>query len=313
MATVSTGQAITTEFDVPATMRDGVVLRANVYRPATEGRFPVLLQRLPYGKDLPGAALLLDPLQAARRGFVVIVQDTRGRFRSDGDWYPLLYEAQDGYDTVQWAAALPYADGSVGMYGASYFGFTQWAAAREHPEALKAMIPTVTWQRADDGMYLRGGAFELGIQAQWNLMMGADVVLRRHAGDPAGLAIALNRLLDDFDSLATDGYRSLPLRELAPFRHNHVAPVMHDVFVAPDMESTPVFRAATHVPDLPSIEVPTFSIGGWYDIFLAGTLQGFRAMREQGRPARLLVGPWSHGGMSNPIGSARSASGPRRR
>jgi len=121
------GQEIIVDFDVPATMRDGTTLRANVYRPAGEGQWPVLLTRLPYGKDLPGGTAFLDPAQVARRGYVVVVQDTRGRSASEGEWVPFVNEAQDGYDTVEWAAQLPQSNGSVGMYGISNFGFMQWA------------------------------------------------------------------------------------------------------------------------------------------------------------------------------------------
>ena len=123
------GQQITVDFDVPARMRDGTILRANVYRPVGEGQWPVLLTRLPYGKDLPLGSSVMDPVQVARRGYVVIVQDTRGRFTSGGEWDPMRNEALDGVDTIAWASKLPYSDGNVGMYGASYFGFTQWSAA----------------------------------------------------------------------------------------------------------------------------------------------------------------------------------------
>src|SRR5947209_4519449 len=102
---------VTVEFDVPAPMRDGTILCANVYRPAGPGRWPVLLTRLPYGKDLPGAATVLDPVQAARRGYVIIVQDTRGRARSDGEWVPFRFESDDGVETGGLTAALPVADG----------------------------------------------------------------------------------------------------------------------------------------------------------------------------------------------------------
>src|SRR5919199_5019891 len=125
---VMTEQRVLVDLDVPAAMRDGVRLRANVYRPP-EGRWPVLLTRLPYGKDLPVAAAAPGPVQAARRGYVVIVQDTRGRLASEGEFRPFETEAEDGVDTIAWAAGLPYADGQVGMYGLSYFGFTQWSAA----------------------------------------------------------------------------------------------------------------------------------------------------------------------------------------
>src|SRR5438105_735795 len=111
--------SITVDLDVGAKMRDGAVLRANVYRPAGDGPWPVLLTRLPYGKDLPLGATTLDPVQAARRGYVVVVQDTRGRFASEGEWYPIVNEAADGVDTIAWAAELPGSSGRVGMYGAA--------------------------------------------------------------------------------------------------------------------------------------------------------------------------------------------------
>src|ERR1700738_4799396 len=149
--------SIVVEFDVAVPMRDGVQLRANVYRPAA-GRWPVLLTRLPYGKDLLLGGSVLDPVQAARRGYVVIVQDTRGRFASEGEFRPFETEAEDGVDTIAWAAGLPFADGQVGMFGASYFGFTQWAAATNSPPALKAMVPFITWSDPLNGLSFRGGA-----------------------------------------------------------------------------------------------------------------------------------------------------------
>jgi len=108
----------TIELDVPVPMRDGTSLRANVFRPAGDGRHPVLLTRLPYGKDLPLGSAVLDPVQATRRGYAIVVQDTRGRFMSDGEFEPFRGEDVDGYDTVEWAAAQPWSDGQVGMYGA---------------------------------------------------------------------------------------------------------------------------------------------------------------------------------------------------
>src|SRR5205823_1574659 len=117
------GQQIAVDFDVPSKMRDGTILRANIYRPVGEGKWPVLLTRLPYGKDFSIGSTTLDPVQVARRGYVVIVQDTRGRFASEGDWEPMRREGLDGVDTIEWASKLHYSNGSVGMYGASYFGF----------------------------------------------------------------------------------------------------------------------------------------------------------------------------------------------
>ena len=105
---------------VEAKMRDGVVLRSDIYRPRAEGKFPVLLNRTPYDKKNE----LALGLRAASQGYVVIVQDVRGRYTSDGEWYPFKHESNDGYDSVEWAAALPYSNGKVGMLGGSYGGAT---------------------------------------------------------------------------------------------------------------------------------------------------------------------------------------------
>src|SRR5207248_1977037 len=218
--------------DVPVPMRDGVLLRANVYRPPG-GRWPVLLTRLPYGKDLPLATAVLDPVQAARRGYVVIVQDTRGRLASDGEWHPFVHEAADGVDTIAWAAALPYSDGQVGMYGTSYFGFTQWSAAVHTPPALKAMIPFVTWNDPFNGVHFRGGALELGTSANWQLNMGLNVLMRRYANDPESLGSAVYKLAKELDAMGTRGYWSLPLKEFAPIKRDNVAPAFFEAIETP--------------------------------------------------------------------------------
>jgi len=117
---------VSVEFDVPVPMRDGIILRANVYRPEGAGPFPVLLARTPYDKADLEETNWLDPLKAAREGFIVVLQDTRGRTASEGEWDPLAFEREDGYDSVEWAASLAGSNGRVGMFGNSYSGSTQW-------------------------------------------------------------------------------------------------------------------------------------------------------------------------------------------
>ena len=294
-------RAITVDFDVPAAMRDGIILRANIYRPA-EGRWPVLLTRLPYGKDLPLGSAVLDPVQAARRGYVVIVQDTRGCGASDGDWYPYRAEADDGEDTVAWAAALPFSDGQVGMYGASYFGFTQWAAAIRQPPALKALVPFITWDDPLDGLLYRGGAFELGAPAGWYLMMELGQLFRRLGRDPERLGPALAAWAGELDALGATGCASLPLAEFAPLRGRRTAPSFFDIVAAPMDRSAEPTASMTILDRHDQVQVPSLNIGGWYDIFLAGTIANFQAMRARGKPAKLLIGPWSHGNIGAPIG-----------
>ncbi len=295
-------QAITVEFDVPAPMRDGTILRANVYRPAGEGRWPVLLTRLPYGKDLPIGSAVLDPAQAARRGYVVIVQDTRGTGASEGEWYPFRYEAEDGEDTVAWAAALPYADGQVGMYGASYFGFTQWSAALRRPPALRAMVPSITWCDPLNGLVFRGGALELGVIAHWSLIMELGPLLRRHARNREALGPALAAWVADLDALGTTGYSLLPLADFAPLRRHSAAPAFFEALQAPMDREHPGAMRLTIRGNHERVKIPTLNIGGWYDIFLADTIANFQAMRAQGTPARLLIGPWSHSSLGSAVG-----------
>jgi len=223
-------QKILIEFDVEAQMRDGTTLRANVYRPAGDGRWPVLLTRLPYGKDLPLGSAVLDPAQIARRGYIVIVQDTRGRFMSEGEWVPFINEALDGVDTIEWAAQLPYSNGNVGMYGISYFGFTQWSSAVLQPPALKALAPVQTWNDPFNGVMFRGGALEIGAAGSWQLMMGLNELMRRHRGNPQALGRSINALVKEMDTLGNEGYWFLPLREFAPLKRNDIAQTFFENF-----------------------------------------------------------------------------------
>jgi putative CocE/NonD family hydrolase len=145
-------------------MRDGTVLRADVYRPAGPGPFPVLVIRTPYSKRGQRA----DPYVAA--GYVVVAQDARGRFTSDGTFEsfvrPETHDATDGYDTVEWAAKLPGSSGAVGMIGLSYLGKTQWHAAVMQPPSLRSMAPGQTWGNHLNGAQMRGGARELDASAR---------------------------------------------------------------------------------------------------------------------------------------------------
>ena len=301
------GQQTIVDFDVPARMRDGTTLRANVYRPAGEGKWPVLLTRLPYGKDFPIGASMMDPAQVARRGYVVIVQDTRGRLTSEGEWVPFVNEALDGVDTIEWAAQLPYSNGSVGMYGISYFGFTQWASAVHHPPALKAMVPFQTWNDPLNGVIFRGGALELGTSGNWQLMMGLDVLMRRHRDDPQAMGRAIYMLAKEMDALGKLGYWSLPLNEFGPLHRQNVAPSFFQNFSRPMDRTHELIEPMTIVGKHEQVTVPTLNAGGWYDIFLQDTITNFTTMREHGstpeaRQSKLVIGPWTHGHVTNPIG-----------
>ncbi|MGE5333096.1 MAG: CocE/NonD family hydrolase [Nitrososphaerota archaeon] len=291
------------DFDVPVTMRDGVILRANVFRPddGGEGRYPVLLMRLPYGKDFPLGSSLLNPAQAARRGYVVVVQDVRGTFTSDGEFDPMRNEDSDGADTIAWAAHIPGSNGTVGMFGGSYMGFTQWAAAREGPSALRAMAPMITWADPNEGVFSRNGVYELGLEGSWLLQRGLDVLARRHQNNPEELGRAFYELAQEFDHLVDSGYAELPLHQFGPLARlelHHPATEglarREDLAYQDPARVTPAYGAA---------RIPMLHIGGWYDIFLNGTIRNFNAMRAQGNENQyLLIGPWSHSSFGSNVG-----------
>ncbi|WP_413801162.1 CocE/NonD family hydrolase [Streptomyces iranensis] len=291
---------VTIESDVPATMRDGTVLRADVYRPSTGGPYPVLLARLPYGKSVPLVGAQLEMVGLARSGFIVVVQDTRGRFASDGEstWEPWTYEGDDGYDTVRWAAALPGSNGRVGMIGSSYLGNTQWMAALSKPPELQAIAPQVTWSEPNEGLFARGGAIEFGLNLMWSLMQGADTLMKRHADDPAAMTAQLSALITDMDQLNSTGYWKLPSGRHPAYQRYGI----HDLGFEHALRH-PEWSAACRVAGRQAeVDLPSLNVGGWYDVFQQGTLDNFTQSRAAERPATLIMGPWAHGLFTAQIG-----------
>jgi uncharacterized protein len=293
---------IIVEKDVPATMRDGTVLRADVYRPAVAEPLPVLLTRTPYGKDLPTSTSYMDVLRLARRGYVAIVQDVRGRFASAGAFVPFEAEFEDGYDTVEWAARLPWCSGQVGMWGASYFGMTQWQAAVMQPPALQSMAPCISWGNYLNGVQRRGGARELGLTVSWAQAMAPTELLRQYAGDPARIGRELPELVGVIDRLP-EVYATLPLDALPD--PAGVAPYM---FASMRRSLTDEAYWARMNLDgrYDRIQAPPLHIGGWYDCFLGETLRQYQAMRAvAGADAlgpHLVIGPWTHGRFDAQVG-----------
>ncbi len=175
---------IVVEHNVVMKTRDGVSLRADMYHPAGTGKYPVLLQRTPYNKSNTADF----GRGAAEKGYMVVVQDVRGRYASEGDWYPFKNESNDGYDTVEWAAALPNSNGKVGMFGGSYVGATQMLAAISHPPHLAGICPVVTASNYHENWTYQGGAFEQWFNESWTSGLAQDtfdrVVSGRHQCSP---------------------------------------------------------------------------------------------------------------------------------
>lgn len=286
------------ERNVACTMRDGVVLRANVFRPDDDGTYPVVLTRLPYGKDTSFSYAMLDPVRLAESGYIVVIQDVRGRFASGGAYGGFAQEFDDGYDTVDWASKLPGSNGSVGMYGASYFGFTQLAAAVGGHPALKTLAPTVVFHDAWDGVSFRGGALEWGMMASWYTAAIAVPEMARTMARDENFLAHFGRLVFDIDNLSEVGYFELPLSNFTPLRRNGLLPNFFNEMKR-DAEFLQRTSIVTHYPEM---HVSASYTGGWYDAFLNSTIDSYQKVKSSGHPARLLIGPWTHSNYSDTVG-----------
>jgi hypothetical protein len=289
---------LTVERDVAVRMRDGTVLHADVYRPAAPGRCPVILLRTPYNKALPRTAYLqLDPMRAASQGYALVVQDTRGRYASGGEFYCFRHEIDDGYDTVEWCAAQAWSDGNVGMYGASYMGATQWLAALARPPHLRCIVPMITASDYHEGWTYQGGAFSLGFNLSWTLAALTLANLAHFDLPPAEAARVRAELIQATDAMCGP-FGRLPLADQPVLRQAGLAPYYFDWLAHPDDDA---YWRQWNIEDRHGrIDVPALNIGGWYDIFLGGTLRNYLGMRAHGptpaaRAQRLIVGPWLHG------------------
>jgi len=269
-----------------ARMRDGVHLVADVYRPDAEGRFPTLLQRTPY--DRKGGGGQAADLAAA--GYVVVLQDTRGRFDSEGEFYPFRHEGEDGFDSVAWAAALPSSNGRVGMFGGSYVGATQMLAAAATPPALEAIFPYVTASEYYEGWTYQGGALMRWFASSWASGLTIDTLRRK----------AAQRLPQAREWVRREPIEAYTLFEApAPAE---VAPYFRDwVSHESDDDYWRSVRVSDHYGRMP---VKALHAGGWHDIFSTGSIRNYVGLRSGAPTAearagqRLLMGPWAHAATS---------------
>jgi uncharacterized protein len=266
--------------------RDGVVLRADVWRPSGRGPFPVLLVRTPYDKRQASTVNYAHPAWYAGRGYIVALQDVRGRWASEGEFQPFLHERDDGHDAVEWAAGLPGSNGRVGMYGGSYVGATQLLAARGAPAALRAIAPGVTGSQFHDGWTYNGGALALAFTTSWALELAADQA-RRAGDEPAWRELAA--------AAANPGpvYEHLPLADPPVPSLPRYAPYYFDWIGHPANDEN--WRRWSIEDDYGSIRAAGFHYGGWYDALARGTVRNFNGLAVSGGAAQQLVmGPWQH-------------------
>jgi len=284
--------------DVPLKTRDGVTLRGDIYRPNSPDKFPVILMRTPYDKSV-GWAVAPAPRIVAR-GYVLIIQDVRGRYRSEGDWYPFRHEQADGYDSVEWAASLPYSNGKVGMMGASYVGATQMLAAISTPPHLAGIAPNVTASNYHDGWTYQSGAFEQWFDQNWTTQLARNT---------------LDRLIDE-NTDARVGAPTLPLVNYPVFNFGQlpaeaqltaaIAPYYKDWLAHPDYDD--YWKQWSIEENFAKIAVPALQVGGWYDIFSIGTLRNYIGVKAHGateaarNQQHLLMQIGGHAGFGRRIG-----------
>jgi putative CocE/NonD family hydrolase len=262
-------------------MRDGVVLRADLSRPAGDTRVPVLIYRTPYSRiEAPPDPLVLA---AERRGYAVVLQDVRGRYGSGGVFEPYRQEGRDGYDTIEWAARQPWSNGAVGTFGLSYPGAVQWLAAVEGPPSLKAMVPAMTFSVPENFWY-SGGVWD-GSWLDWTWLNIAPNLRRR-------LGVAGPRTDEEaarsYDNNVAAARRYRPLLELPDFKG--VAPWYYEWMRHPPGDA---WWSFARLPErYTRVSAAVLNLSGWFDEMYgpSGAVENF-----EGAGDALVLGPWTHG------------------
>ncbi|WP_043662970.1 CocE/NonD family hydrolase [Streptomyces xylophagus] len=280
---------LTVENDLRVPMRDGTVLLADRWTPASgSANLPTALVRIPYGRTGMIAAQVARPL--AERGFQVLIQSTRGTFGSGGVFDPLRREREDGLDTLEWLVEQSWCGEAIVLYGGSYLGFAQWSMAGQLPPQVKALIPSVS-ESAFTLEFLRKESFSLEATFGWGLQVAGQE--RRGAMLHQALRIRKERR----------AWYTLPLNEADIAAVGRRSDYFRNT-LDHDAES-PFWSALDHSSRVADLTVPVSTVGGWYDIFLPGQLRDYQALQGAGRDARLTVGPWAH--ISMGVGATATA------
>lgn len=290
---------------VQVRMRDGVLLATDVYLPSKPGRYPVILQRTPYGLQLGhGCFANLSGGMAfwAENGYVGINQDVRGTFRSQGNFTPIFQEQNDGYDAIEWAAAQPWSDGKVAMSGSSYFGVTQWQAALTAPPPLTAFTPGQTASDYHDNWTYQNGVFDLWFGQSWILHFFAPDAYRRQLvakGVPPDDALAASkRYLAEKRAEIPRWVDKVPLTEMAEFRA--LAPYYYEWLAHPDYDA--YWEKVDVEAHVDRVTAPALLSGAWGDLFAVGTVRSFEGMRTKAATSTaregtmLIMDSAGHGG-----------------
>ena len=287
------GESISIDRNVPMEMRDGTILRADVYRQNNSEKHPAIFIRTPYNKLLEYGHFL-NLVDAAFAGYTVVVQDVRGRFASDGIWNAgggiSAVESRDGYDSVEWIAGQKWCDGNVGMQGLSYAGNLLWITAEENPPHLKAISPGICGMGGSGEVT---GVLALGLWSTWIANMALDVAdrLEKQGNDISQMRQMLNRALLNIEEVVN----YLPLKDVPHFQFAGVKE-MWNFLLNPPRSRVGSPRSFAYE----KVTVPCLLSSGWYDFASFGTTQNYLGMREKGASQRaregqhILMGPWIH-------------------
>jgi putative CocE/NonD family hydrolase len=270
---------IKVERSVGAPMRDGVKLATDIYLPVAEGKFPVILVRTPYKKEM----VELQARYYARRGYVFAVEDCRGRFSSPGTWEPFINDPKDGYDTIEWLASQPWSTGKVGMIGGSYVGWVQWWAASQRPPHLVTIIPNVA---PPDPFY--NIPYEYGTFFTLGAIWWADILESNATADLGG--VALSRIMEKkymtlLQPLPVIDLDKVVLGKENPYWRKWIQHPTNDAY----------WEQANFLERLKNVRIPVFHQSGWFDGDGIGSKLNYLRMKESGHPnQKLVLGPWGH-------------------
>ena len=287
------------ETDVAVAMRDGTVLRLDIYRPDAAGPFPALIERTPYDKSRSSEIRAGAHTYFAARGYVFMVQDVRGRYESDGDFYPFRdagWQARrDGYDTVAWIGEQAWSNGRIGIVGGSHTGQTAYMLAPTQPPGVAAMFVRESASDLHKHWIYRGGAFEHAFVTTWvGLTFAKDLIERSPASGPGGQAA-----IHDFIAAPESYLWNLPVNEFPAFRDLPVL-AFYDDWLAHQADGPYWWRQNVGMQHH-RFTVPVYHLGGWYDIFLQGTIENYQGLATRAGTQlardnqRLVIGPWVHG------------------
>jgi putative CocE/NonD family hydrolase len=291
--------SIRVDRNVPMEMRDGTVLRGDVFRGDDSEKHPAILLRCPYNKLLLGDTDFLSLVDAAFAGYAMVVQDVRGRFASEGEYDGgdnfFAREGPDGYDSVEWVASQPWCDGNVGMAGGSYMALLQWMAAMESPPHLKAIAPWIYGTSTRIESALLDGVINLSVWSFWTAWMGMDIAdkLEKQGKDVSQMRQMLNRAILNPEEV----YSFLPLKDVPHFQFEDLREIWN-VRVLNGIPGPQDAEGSWWPYD--KINVPCFHVSGWYDAYTRGTFHNFLSMRKEGgtelarEGQHVLMGPWSH-------------------